>query len=170
VIVVVIGKMQIAGHESSGDAQRTQALDHQHRYIPTAPARERQRLYRALDSFLVPRHVLERPLDGLRHGDQKLVRVGRSVRAQEPGGPASDVWVRGQRRDTAREFRSVFRRVGKRMRSGKIRDIGGAEHDRRMVDTNGAFEAKLAGPLREAGGRDVIAEGIPRPEKLARLG
>ncbi len=64
----------------------------------------------------------------------------------------------------------VFRGVGKRMGSGKILDIGCAEASRGVVDTNGAFEAKLRGPVRETGGRDMIAEDILRPGQLARLG
>ena len=56
------------------------------------------------------------------------------------------------------------------MGAGKILDIGCAEAGRRMVDMNGAFEAKLQGPVRETGGRDMIAEDIPRPGQLARLG
>ena len=56
------------------------------------------------------------------------------------------------------------------MGSGKILDIGCAEASRRVVDTNGAFEAKLRGPFCETGGRDMIAEDILRPGKLARLG
>ena len=56
------------------------------------------------------------------------------------------------------------------MGPGKILDIGCAEVGRRVVETNGAFEAKLRGPVRETGGRDMIAEDILRPGKLARLG
>jgi hypothetical protein len=50
---------------------------------------------------------------------------------------------------------------------GKILDIGFVEIGRRVVEMNGAFEAKLRGPVRETGGRDMIAEGILRPGKLA---
>ena len=67
------------------------------------------------------------------------------------------------RRDEAREIGLVVRRVGERIGSGKIRDIGCAEAGRRVVEANGAFEAKLRGPVREMRGRDVIAEDIPRP-------
>jgi hypothetical protein len=49
-------------------------------------------------------------------------------------------------------------------------DIGCMEAGRRVVEANGAFEAELRGPGRETGGRDRIAEDIPRPGKLARLG
>ena len=75
----------------------------------------------------------------------------------------------GTRRDEARETGPIFRRVGKRIGPGKILDIGCAEAGRRVVETNGAFEAKLRGPVRETGGRDMIAEDILRPGKLARL-
>ena len=102
--------------------------------------------------------------------DEKLVSVGRSVRAQKLGGPAIERWVRGSRRDEAGETWPVFRWVGKRMGTGKVLDIGGSEADRRVVEMNGAFEAKLAGSLRETGGRDMIAVDIPRPAQLARLG
>jgi hypothetical protein len=56
------------------------------------------------------------------------------------------------------------------MGAGKILDIGCSEAGRRVVEMNGAFEAKLAGPARETGGRDMIAVDIPRPGQLTRLG
>jgi hypothetical protein len=40
---------------------------------------------------------------------------------------------------------------------GKILDIGFMEIGRRVVEMNGAFEAKLRGPVRETGARDMIA-------------
>ena len=56
------------------------------------------------------------------------------------------------------------------MGAGKVLDIGCSETDWSVFKMNGAFEAKLAGPVRETGGRDVIAVDIPRPGQLARLG
>ena len=56
------------------------------------------------------------------------------------------------------------------MGSRKIFDIGCAEARRRVVDPNGAFEAKLRGSACETSDRDMIAEDILRPGKLARLG
>ena len=162
--------MQISGNEPRGDSKRAQRRDHEHRKVATAPARELQGPDRVLDTLLVPRHVLEGPLDGLRHVDEKLVGVGRSVLAEERGGPAIEPGVRRQRRDEARETGPIFRRVGKRMGPGKILDIGCAEVGRRVVETHGAFEAKLRGAIRETGGRDMIAEDILRPGQLARLG
>jgi hypothetical protein len=85
-------------------------------------------------------------------------------------GTAIDAGVRGQRRDDARKAGPDFRRVGKRMGAGKILDIGCSEAGRRVVEMNGAFEAELAGPLRETGGRDMIAVVIPRQGQLTRLG
>ena len=56
------------------------------------------------------------------------------------------------------------------MGPGKILDIGCAEASRRVVDMNGAFEAKLGGRVRETGGRDMIAKDVLRPGQLGRLG
>ena len=67
-----------------------------------------------------------------------------------------------QRRDETREAGPIFRPVGKRIGPRKILDIGRAEAGRRVVDTNGAFEAKLRRPLPETGGCDMIAEDILR--------
>jgi hypothetical protein len=39
-----------------------------------------------------------------------------------------------------------------------------------VVEMNSAFEAKLAGPVRKTGGRDMIAVDIPRPRQLTRRG
>jgi hypothetical protein len=47
------------------------------------------------------------------------------------------------------------------MGSRKIFYIGCAEPGRRVIDTNGTFEAKFRGPARETGGRDMIAEKYP---------
>jgi hypothetical protein len=55
------------------------------------------------------------------------------------------------------------------MGPGKILDIGCAEASRRVVDMNGAFEAKPRGPICETGGGDMIAEDILRPVQLGRL-
>ena len=116
------------------------------------PLRELQRLDRVLDSLLVPRHVLEGPLDGLRHVDEKLVGVGRSVLARGTRrAQRSSSRMRGQRRDEAREAGPVFRRVGKRIGAGKILDIGCAKAGRRVVEADGALEAELGGPRREIG-------------------
>jgi hypothetical protein len=38
-----------------------------------------------------------------------------------------------------------------------------------VIEANRAVEAKLRGALREAGGRDVIAEIVPGPVDAARL-
>jgi predicted N-formylglutamate amidohydrolase len=170
VVVIVIGKMQISGYEPRGDPKRAQSRNHEHRKVATASAREFQGPDRILSSFLVPRHMLECAPDRLRHVDEKRAGVGRSVAAEEPGGPAIEFGGRGQRRDEAREAGPVFRRVGKWMDPGKIRDIGCAEASRRVVDQNGACDPQLRGPVRELGGRDMIAEYIPGPGELAWLG
>jgi hypothetical protein len=39
------------------------------------------------------RHVPEGTLDPLRHADEKRMGVGRSIRAQETGGPAGEFGV-----------------------------------------------------------------------------
>jgi hypothetical protein len=69
-VVDVIGKMQISGHKPRGDSKRAQRCNHEHRKVATTPAREGEGPDRVLDTFLVPRHVLEGPLDGLRHVDE----------------------------------------------------------------------------------------------------
>ena len=85
-------------------------------------------------------------------------------------GPAIEPWVQRQRCDEARETRPIFRPVGKRIGPGKILDISFGEAGRRVLETNGAFEAKLRGPVCETSGCDMISEDIPRPGKLAWLG
>jgi hypothetical protein len=81
----------------------------------------------------------------------------------------SSLGVRGQRRDETRKVGPVFRGVVKRIGSGKIVDIGCVEAGRRVVDANGALEAKLRGSVRETGDCNVIAEEILRPGQLARF-
>ena len=98
--------------------ERAHRRDHEHRQVATAPAPELQGTDRILGTLLVPRHVLEGPSDGLRHVDEKLVGVGRSVLAEE-----IDTGVRRQRRYEACQTGSIFRRIGKRMGPGKILDI-----------------------------------------------
>jgi hypothetical protein len=117
----------------------------------------------------VPTHVFEGPPDGLGRVDKKLAGVGRSVLSEKPDSPAIELSGRGQRRNEGRKVRPIFRGVGKRMGSGKILDTGSAEASWRVVDANGAFEAKLRGPFCETDDRDMIAKSIPRPGKLTRL-
>jgi hypothetical protein len=63
----------------------------------------------------------------------------------------------------------AIRPVGKRIGPGKILDVGFGEAGWRVVETYGAFEAKLRGPICETGGCDMISEDILRPGKLAWL-
>ena len=168
-VVVVIGKMQISGNEPSGYSKRAQRCDHEHRKVPTASAPKLQGPDWIPGPLLMPGDVFEGPPDGLGHVDKKLVGVGRSVLAEEPASPTIEFGGRGQRRDEGRKVRPIFHGVGKRMGSGKILDIGCAEVSRRVVDANGALEAKLRSPFGETDDGDMIAEGIPRPGKLARL-
>ena len=170
VVVVVIVKMQISGNEPRGDSKRAQRRDHERRKVATAPAGELQGPDRVLNSLLMSRHMLEGPVDGLRHIDEKLIGVGRSVLAQERGGPAIEPGVLGQRREEAREIGPIFLDVSERMASSKVFNIGFSEVGRRVAETHGAFEAKLRGAFRETGGRDMIAEDIPRPADMARRG
>ena len=160
--------MQISGNEPSSYSKRAQRCDHEHRKVPTASAPELQGPDWILGPLLVSGDVFEGPPDGLGHVDKKLAGVGRSVLAEKPGSPAIELEGRGQRRDEGRKVRPIFHGVGKRMGSGKILDIGCAEASRRVVDANGAFEAKLRSPFCETDDRDMIAESIPRPGKLAR--
>ena len=95
VIIIVVGKMEISGHEPRSDASVRKRRYHEHGESRQLPLAEIQSLNRVLGTFLVPSLVLEGPPDGLRHVDEKLVRVGRSVRAQELGGPQIDAGVLG---------------------------------------------------------------------------
>jgi hypothetical protein len=54
-VVVVIGKMQISGHEPRSKSKRAQRCNHEPRKVATTPVRELQGLDRVLDSLLVPR-------------------------------------------------------------------------------------------------------------------
>ena len=118
----------------------------------------------------MPCHVLEGPVNGLRHIDEKLAGVGRSVHPEERCGPAIEIGVWGQRREEARETGPLFRGVSKRMGPSKILNIDCSEVGRRVVELHGAFEAKLRGSFRETSGRDMVAEDIPCPVDLARRG
>src|SRR5580704_1256907 len=112
--------------------------------------------------------MFEGPVDGLRHFDEKLASVRRSVRTKEARGPVIERRTRGRRRDEhgANPFICP---VSKRIGSRKLLDVGLAEAGRRVVETNSAFEAKLRSSVFETGGRDMIAEDIPRPREFARL-
>src|SRR5580704_7224073 len=170
IVVVVIGQMQISGHEASGDAAAAKRGYHQHGEVTTTAAAEIERADGRLDALLVPRYVLEGLPDGPRHGAEQFVRVGGAIFAGERSAPAIDRGMRRQRLDERLEAGPVFRRVCKRIGTGKILYIGGAKVGRRMVETNSADEAQLAGPVVKMCGRHVIAEAIPRPSQLLRPG
>src|SRR5580700_5593143 len=169
IVVVIIGQMQISGHEARGNATGAKRRYHQHGEVTTTAAAEIERADGRLDTLLVPRNVLEGPPDGPRHGAEQFVRVGRAIVAEERGAPAIDRGMRRQRLDERLEAGPIFRRVGKRIAAGKILYIGCAEVDRRMVETNSADKAQLAGPVAEMRGRHVIAEAVPRPSQLPRF-
>ncbi len=95
VVIVVWAKCTISGNEPRGDAARAQCSDHEHCEVATTPAPEIEGADRILDPLLVPRDVLERPSDGLRHVDEQVVRVGGSVFAEEARAPAIEFGVRG---------------------------------------------------------------------------
>src|SRR5580692_83726 len=168
VVIVIVGQMQISGHEASGNAAGAKRRYHQHGEITTTAAGEIERTDGRLDTLLVPRDVLEGPPDGPRHVAEQRVGIGRAVVAQEPGAPVIDRGMRRQRRDERREAGPILRRVGKRKSAGKVRYIGGAKLGRRMIETNAADKAKLAGPVAKMRGRHVIAEAVPRPSQLLR--
>src|SRR5580704_8612410 len=170
VVVIIIGQMQIPGHEASGNAAGAKRRYHQHGEVTTTAAAEIERADGRLDTLLVPRDVLEGPLDGPRHVAEQLVRVGRAVFAEERSAPAIDRRMRRQRLDEKFETGSIVRRVGKRIGAGTIRYIGGAKAGRSMVETNSADKAQLAGPAVKMSGRHVIAEAVPRPGQLLRAG
>src|ERR1700685_2867696 len=169
IVVIIIGQMQISGHEASGNAAAAQRRYHQYGEITATAAAEIERAERRLDALLVPRDVLEGPPDGPRHGAEQLVGVGRAVVAEERSAPAIYRGMRRQWRDEGLEAGPILRRVGKRIAAGKICYIGGAKLGRRMVETNSADKAKLAGPVVEMSGRHVIAEAVPRPSQLPRF-
>jgi len=165
----VIGKVQISGNKPRTQSKRAERRDHEHGKIPTTPAHEYEGLDWVLDTFVVPRHVLEGPVDSLRHVDEKVASVRRSVRTEEARGPVIERRTGGQRRDEAHEAGPFIRPVSERIGSRELLDIGLAEPGRRVVETNSAFEAKLRSSVFETGGRDMIAEDIPRPGEPARL-
>src|SRR5579862_455005 len=169
VVIIVIGQMQISGHEASGNAAAAKRRYHKHGEVTTTAAAEIERADRRLDALFVTRCVLEGPPDGSRHVAEQRVRGGRAIVAEERSAPAIDRGMRRQRLDERLEAGSIFRRVGKRIEAGKILDIGGAKAGRRMVETNGADKAKLAGPVGKTRGRHVIAEAVPRPSQLLRF-
>src|ERR1700733_3100233 len=112
--------------------------------------------------------MLEGPVDGLRHFDEKVASVRRSVRTEEARGPVIERRTGGQRREKAHEAGPFICPVSKRIGSRKLLNVGLAEAGRRVVETNSAFEAKLRRSIFETGGRDMIAEDIPRPGEFAR--
>src|SRR5580700_5036953 len=138
IVVVIIGQMQISGHEASGNAAAAKRRYHEHGKVTTTAAAKIERADGRLDTLLVPRDVLEGPPDGPRHVAEQRVRVGGAVVAEERSTPAIDRGMRRQRRDEKFETGPIFRRIGKRIGAGKIRYIGGAKAGRRMVETNSA--------------------------------
>ena len=112
--------------------------------------------------------MLEGPVDGLRHVDEKVASVRRSVRTEEARGPVIERRTGGKRRAEAHGANPFICPVSKRIGSRKLLDVGLAEAGRRVVETNSAFEAKLRSSVFETGGRDMIAEDIPRPGEFAR--
>jgi hypothetical protein len=80
-----------------------------------------------LGSLFVPRHVPEVLVDGPRQVDEKRAGIGRSVLAEELGGPTVEPGVRTPRRDETRVVGPVFGGVGKRIALGKVIDIGRVE-------------------------------------------
>src|SRR5580704_18234623 len=141
--------MQISRHEASGNAAGAKRRYHKHGQVTTTAAAEIERADGRLDTLLVARDVLEGPLDGSRHGAEQFVRVGRAIVAEERSTPAIDRRMRRQRLDEEFETGPIFRRVGKRIAAGKILYIGGAKVGRRVVETNSADKAQLAGPVAE---------------------
>ena len=97
------------------------------------------------------------------------MRVGRSIEAQEAGGPAAELGVR-RRREVASEILRLIGRIGERIRPRISGDVGRIEPRRSVIDANRAVEAKLGGAPGEARGRNVIAEIVAGPVDPARLG
>ena len=124
VVIVIIGQMQISGHEASGNAAGAKCRYHQHGEITTTAAADIERADGRLDTLLVPRDVLEGPPDGPRHVAEQRVGVGRAVVAEERGAPVIDRGMRRQRLDEGLEAGQIFRRVVKRISAGKILYIG----------------------------------------------
>jgi hypothetical protein len=163
IFVVVVGQMHVSGHEARGNSARAQCRDHQHSEVATTPAAEIKGADWILNSLLVSRYVLEGPPDGPCHVDEQFVRVGGSVSAEEDCAPAIEFAARGGRQNETFETGPIFRRVGKRIRAGKILDIGCVKAGRRMVETNLADKTKLGGAFGELGSRNMIAETVLRP-------
>src|SRR5580704_8005493 len=169
VVVIIIGQMQISGHEASGNAAGAKRRYHKHGEVAATAAAEIERADGRLGALLVPRYVLEGPPDGPRHGPEQLVRIGGAVVAEERGAPVIDRGMWRQRLDEGFEAGPIFRRVGKRIGAGKILYVGCAKAGGRMVETNSADKAQLAGPVGKRSSRHVIAESVPRPGQLPRF-
>ena len=168
VVIVVIGQMQIPGYEPRGNSACAKRCYHEDGEITTTAAAEIERTDGSLDTLLVPRHVLESPPDGPRHVAQQIVNVGGAIFAEEHSAPVINRGMRRQRLHETVKAWPIFRRVGKRIDAGKILYIGCAKLGRRMVETDTADKAKLAGAVGKISDRDVIAEAIPSPGKLRR--
>src|ERR1700730_13153978 len=110
IAVVIIGQMQISGHEASGDAAAAKRCYHQHGEVTTTAAAEIERADGRLDALLVPRYVLEGLPDGPRHGAEQFVRVGGAIFAGERSAPAIDRGMRRQRLDERVKARRAFAR------------------------------------------------------------
>src|ERR1700722_14449782 len=170
IVVVIIGQMEISGHEPRGNSARAKRRYHKHGEVTATAASEIKRADRILDTLLVPRYVLEGPHDGPCHVAEQLVSVGRAIFAEEHSAPAINLGMRRQRPDETFEPGPSVQCVGKRIAAGKIPYISCAKASRRMVDTNIADNTKLAGPVVKMSSRYVIAETIARPGKLLRPG
>ena len=156
-IRVVIRQMQISGHEPSGNPARAKRFDHKHGEVATTAAAEIERHNRSLDSLFVPRHVPEGPPDGSRKVTEQLVSIGRTIFGKERGAPTINRGIGRQWLDEATETGRIFRRIDKRIGTGKFLYVGSAEGGRRVLDANSAGKAKLAGPVAKVGDRHVIA-------------
>src|ERR1700683_2348596 len=81
--IAVIGKVQISGNKPRTESKRAERRDHEHCKITTTTAHDSEGLDWVLDSFVVPWQVPEGSVDGLRHVDEKVASVRRSVRTQK---------------------------------------------------------------------------------------
>ena len=94
-VVVIIGQMQIAGHEPGGNSARAERRYHKHGEVTATAAPDLERPGRSLDSLLVPRDVLEALPDGPRHVAEQIVSVGGAILTEERGAPEVDRGMRG---------------------------------------------------------------------------
>src|SRR4028118_111705 len=87
------GTVDVAGHKSRREAERTHGLDHQNGEVAATPTIESQGGQRILDARLRPPAIGEALLDGVGERHQKLTRACWSSLMNEPLNPTMNLMV-----------------------------------------------------------------------------